>query len=303
MKVDWKKIFFVTIVLLFPLIIALSWVLSSMIMFPKRIVCNEQAIVFCGDPSHQGIDFEAFKIETKDQMEIHGWLMPAPGSKDFVILSHGRGSDRREGMRFAKSLIQAGFNIVVFDYRNSGESTQSFNSLGYFEKKDLEAVVTFAVIRGAEKVGVYGFSQGAATAIRTMAEDLRINAGAFEGAFSSALETVAEVAWSQHSLPEFPFIFLASAMFSLRTGISLSNVNPALDISKVGSRPVYLIHALGDSVVLARHSRKLLEKVPKAKTWFFDDFRHVQSWQFDKDQAELKIKNFFLESFASTNPM
>lgn len=275
----------------------LSWILSSLLMYPKSGVCSEKYIVFCGDPTQQGLEFEPFKIITVDQIEIFGWLMPVAGSKSYVILSHGRGADRREGMRFARTLVQSGFNVIAFDYRNAGESSQSFNSLGYFEKRDLQSIVEFTLKRGAQKVGVYGFSQGGATGLTVMAEDLRISAGAFEGAFSNAQETVAEAARRDYYLPEFPFIDLAFSMFRLRTGASLADVKPDQAVAKIGSRPVYLIHALGDPIVYSSHSKKLLAHLPKAKSWFYEDNHHVQSWQYDRLTAEKNITNFFKEAF------
>jgi len=274
-------------------VLSACFYLTTMLMNPGHWKCKETHNVFCGDPSSQALIFESFETQSSDGFKISGWWMPAEKSKSVIILSHGRGNDRHEGMRFATALVENGFNVVAFDYRNSGKSTSSFNSLGFYEKWDLEAILDYVKKRGFESIGVYGFSQGAAIAIAVMASDLGIKAGVFEGAFSSAVDVLAEKARSDYFLPRFPIVDLAIAFFKYRTGADLKRVDPGHDIPRIFPRPIYLVHSKGDRVVRFHHAERLLLQAPQAETWFFDDNRHVQSWQFERTTAERKVIDFF----------
>ncbi len=113
-------------------------------MNPGPFTCTKEHFVYCGDPGEQGIPFEKVSSKTTDGLTIRGWYMPAGGTKA-VVLAHGRGANRNEGIRFARVLHGAGYNLLTFDFRNCGESDKSFNSMGYHEKKDIYAAIDYLV--------------------------------------------------------------------------------------------------------------------------------------------------------------
>lgn len=80
---------------------------------------------------------------------------------------HGITADRKEGLRWVKAQHTAGYNLLLFDLCNHGESDKSISGMGLKEKEDVVAAVNFLVSqKGIKEIGVFGVSMGASTAHR-----------------------------------------------------------------------------------------------------------------------------------------
>lgn len=113
------------------------------------------------DPKKYGLDFEDVVFKTQDNVELSGWLIK--GSNDKVIIqSHfgvqcSRSGYRPSGLmkgydkdieflRQAKYLNDAGYTVLMYDFRNhgnSGEGSLPYISWGEEEAKDVIAAVEF----------------------------------------------------------------------------------------------------------------------------------------------------------------
>ncbi len=91
------------------------------------------------------------------------------GHKEVVIIAHGFFNSKESAL--IKSLcekLQENFDVIAFDFRGHGESEGLF----YWTSKeylDLQAILNYAQDK-YEKIGVIGFSLGAATSIITLAK-------------------------------------------------------------------------------------------------------------------------------------
>jgi predicted alpha/beta-fold hydrolase len=62
--------------------------------------------------------------------------------------------------------LQRGYQVVTYDARNHGLSGKSFTTLGQIEACDLQDIIDYVKKKyQPEKIGLYGFSMGAATLI------------------------------------------------------------------------------------------------------------------------------------------
>ena len=56
------------------------------------------------------------------------------------------------------------FNLLLFDFRYPGRSGGSYASIGFHEKKDLEAAVKYLRNeRNQSEIGLFGFSMGSSS--------------------------------------------------------------------------------------------------------------------------------------------
>ena len=63
-------------------------------------------------------------------------------------------------------VLQRGYRVVTYDARNHGASSKFSTSLGQIEACDLQDVITYVKRKyQPEKIGLYGFSMGAATCL------------------------------------------------------------------------------------------------------------------------------------------
>ena len=131
-------------------------------MIANTFINPFQAPVF-DDPADYGLDYENVTFTAKDGVELSGWLIK--GSKDKVIIqSHfgvqcSRSGYTREGkglmkfyprdikfLRQAKYLNEAGYTVLMYDFRNhgnSGKGTLPYVSWGQEEGKDVVAATKF----------------------------------------------------------------------------------------------------------------------------------------------------------------
>lgn len=111
-------------------------------------------------------DFEDVSIISKDNLTLKGHIIePFKNSNKFIILVHGYSANYHIHMPFVPLFIKKGFNILLVDERNHGESEGKFLSYGYFESQDLNLWIDFLEKRRGKELflGLHGQSMGGAT--------------------------------------------------------------------------------------------------------------------------------------------
>ncbi len=107
-------------------------------------------------------------LETEDKQQIH-YNQYKNGHKKVLILVHGF-YNSKEAVLFIKMAqdLSGEYDVIVFDMRGHGLSSGLFTWTTHSDK-DLESVLEYAS-KQYEKIGVIGFSLGAATSIITTAK-------------------------------------------------------------------------------------------------------------------------------------
>lgn len=83
------------------------------------------------------------------------------GDRPAVLLSHGWGGRGAQFRRFVPALVDAGYQVVVFDHAAHGHSAGHESSLVHFTR-DVEAMALDLRAKGVAIAGVIGHSLGAA---------------------------------------------------------------------------------------------------------------------------------------------
>ena len=276
-------------------VFVLAWTFSSNVMHPSY-TCSEEHFIYCGDPSQLDLDFEDVSFNSDDGMVLNAWYVPADKATRAIIFVHGHGADRHEGMRWFKSIHQAGFNILALDLRNSGQNMRSFSSMGYFEKSDVKAAVDYLQQRNIKSIGIFGTSMGAATSIMAMEKDPRIGAGVFEAGWSNLRDLYGEIMEQHLGMPTFPLLPLTIGMMEYRTGMDVGTLNPEDILGKIAPRPVFIIHCTGDSLIGLSHGERNYAAANEPKEfWKSPCDMHARAWQSDPTYIEKRVANYFLE--------
>ena len=285
---------FISLPVLAMLIVA--WTMTSNIMYP-RYVCSEQHFIYCGDPSQLGLRFEDISFTADDGYELNSWYIPAHQSTKAVIFVHGLGADRHEGMRWFSAIHKAGFNILALDLRNSGKNRPAFSSMGYFEKKDVQAAVDYLYRQTqVQSVGIFGTSMGAVTSIMAMDKDSRIGAGVFEAGWSNLNDLFTQLITKQLGLPSFVLLPLISWILEWRTGLDMDQLNPQQILGDITPRPVFIIHCTGDRLIDFSHGERNFEAANEPKEfWQSSCQTHARAWQSDPDYIEKRVTKYYLK--------
>jgi len=284
-----KRTLFIIILLL--VICFIPWYFSSLILYPK-INCSKEHHVFCETPKEMGLGFETVTISTSDKVSLESWYIPSPNSKKGIILVHGHGGSRNEGLRFATVLNKAGYNLLALNLRRNANQ---FASMGFHERKDIKGGVDFLLNeKKLDSIGIFGFSMGAATSIMAMKEDGRIKAGIFSSGYASALDVMSEAAKRDFGIPYYPLIPIVRSLINIRGDMQIETVRPEDRIGNISPRPIYLFHCDKDDYVDVSHFERLFKnaKEPKEK-WVPACTKHEQIWNFHKEESEKRAVEFF----------
>lgn len=145
------------------------------------------------NPKDYGMDFENVEFQAEDSVKLKGWLIPGTKPK-LVIMTHVGGltkygstkkyknltklyNQEIEFLKTARHLHNSGYWVLMFDFRNHGESGSDPNKgmagVGLEEYKDVAAAMNF--IKNNEKtknldVGFVSFCMGANSTIIAMSK-------------------------------------------------------------------------------------------------------------------------------------
>jgi len=197
-------------------------------------------------------DYETVTIRVAEDITLEAWWIRAKSSeaKETVIVTHGYGTSRRDYNALLPStmLADAGFNVLLVDQRNTGNSTcvDGRHSAGQYESDDFAAVALWLVEEKgipAQKIGMFGVSGGGiATAILPAKTQ---NVAAF--AIEAPIFDFAETAKREVVFQGFPaFLWQLADVAARLRGVNLNETPIPSGIAAAGTRPLLLLHGTDD---------------------------------------------------------
>jgi pimeloyl-ACP methyl ester carboxylesterase len=201
------------------------------------------------------------EVVTADGIHIGGWYIPAASGVGpdgpTVVLVHGGGANKSEVLKYAPPLHEA-FNLVVFDLRNGGRSSPADTTVGLYEQLDVEAIVDWLErAKNPRWVGAMGNSMGAASVLAAAGENDRIAALVVDSMHARAVTMVGRILEADAGHPPQPGGWAIVTGASLRIGADVTEVDPVRTITRLGDRPVLLIHGSADEVNRPEESAEL----------------------------------------------
>lgn len=260
------------------------------------------------DPGQAGLPFE--DVAFTGELGRHpSWFVPgasdagpsgAGPSDTWVVVVHGRGNTRAEGLRLATILHDLGHPALLISYRNDFLAPFAEDRVGRFgatEWKDLEAAVTFALGEGADDVILAGFSQGGSLVASFLRESPR--ADAVRGVFlDSPLLDLPETLVLQGRNAGIPGplvgpVLVGTDLISrVRARFDAGALDHLADAEQWLQVPTLLIHGTADEVVPVSTSDELASRVPTVTYERFAGVGHVRAWNVDRDRYADAVERF-----------
>ena len=216
-------------------------------------------------------------------------------SNKYMVMAHGHTYTHHGCLKYARMMMAYGYNVVLFDERYHGNSGGRFTSLGYYEKVDLNTVITDTFNRYGDDifVGTYGESMGAATVLLEAQTDKRINFIIADCGFSDFSILLKELMRTRYKIPLFPFYFFTKLNFRIFTGVSISGISPITAIKSLGI-PIMFAHGLADEFISYKHSQRMYDAYTGPKRIFLanNDAYHAGSYHKDQENYEENIREF-----------
>ena len=198
-----------------------------------------------------------------------------------MIYMHGNSSARVEAIPQLSLCLSLGICLLAFDFAGSGMSDGEYVSLGYYEKDDLEAVISH--LRAMDRftfIGLWGRSMGAATALLHAPRDPTISCLVSDSAFADFNQLADEIIEKgrEHGLsaPKFLINWGTSSIRSTVYKKAKFHVRECSPIKSVSASfvPALFIAANGDDFIPPHHSEQLHENYAGDKNIILVDGDH-----------------------------
>ncbi len=152
-----------------------------------------------------GPQCRALTIPCDNGVRLGAWYCLGSSDSPLVILFHGYAGDKTSTLREASAFLELGLSVLLVDFRGSGDSSESYTTIGYREAEDVAAAVAYARANLPHpRVILYGQSMGAAAVLRAVdACGVRPDAIIVEAVFDRMLHTVRH-RFEAMGFPPFP---------------------------------------------------------------------------------------------------
>ena len=259
------------------------------------------------------VDFQAFDGHRLRGMMIPG--DPARGPRGMIVFAHEFKSDAHSCARYAKPLIEAGYDVFSFDFRGHGQSSDEDGYRPRQWPSDREVDDMLGAIAYVEDyletagrppdIGLFGISRGAGAAILAAETVGSVKAIVTDGAFSSdtTLEYLmkrwakifAKVRVVYENHPPAFWRFLRWRLFrvcSRRFHCNYPSVRKAL--AKLNGAAMFMIHGEKDSWIPVSQTQMLYDCAGEPKyIWIVPGAAHNQSVVVRPEEYAANTLQFF----------
>ena len=241
---------------------------------------------------------ESLKIQGYDEVPLSAYLiepMVEDSIRGVLIFIHGIGSSKEAFFDSARDY--AGLNIVsfIYDQRAYGESGGDYITYGFYEKFDLEAIVTFLKARYPNlPVEVWGTSLGGAVGLQALAHDPRLDFGIISSTFTD-LETVVFEYQRRYSKG---IGLRALTDYALWRAGKIAGFDPTEARPFVAARqitqPILLIHGDTDKRIGIQHGRTIFKNLASREKQFVSvaGAGHLNTFEVGGEELSERVLEF-----------
>ena len=227
------------------LLALLVWIGGSFAV--ERLVYHPPRANVGPAPSSRGWGYQDVSFRNRAGLTLRGWWIPGSGLGT-IVMGHGWTSSRAQPLEDSAYLHAAGYDLLLFDFRGHGLSDGDYTTLGWAEPDDVRAAIDYAGSRSPGRLGVIGYSMGAAAALEEAAADSRVGAVVADSPFAD-LGSEQSYAWEAATrLPFVPFAMPVGLMVRLDLGYDPAQVRPVVAAGQL-RQPLLVILGTSDEVV------------------------------------------------------
>lgn len=206
-------------------------------------------------PKKWGYDYENINFRSGDGTALHGWFIPSAkrSSKGTIVFSHGNTGSMGWHLGFILWLVEAGYNVMMYDYRGFGTSGGEVNRRGMID--DVKACFSYVKKRSdvdPQRLVSFGHSLGGSQSITALGESPvnGLRAIIIDGAFNSYNAMAKIIAGD------------------LGGNLITDELSPRDFIKKIGPVPLLVVHGTSDEVVPLSQGVQLFRRALGPKTMF-----------------------------------
>ncbi len=247
-----------------------------------------------------GLPVRSVHFPAADGTSLGGWLVPAKPSSATVVLVPGFKDDRMSMLPYARLLHQAGYQVLLYDSRGTGQSAGHF-SFGFREVDDVLGAIRFAALR-SHAIGLLGVSMGSGDAIVAAARDVRVKAVIADSPYIDQNRELNALDHLHLGPMDVPLAPLAGFLVDELANAHGASFRPIGSIAHIPPRGVLLIHArydtnpttpLSDALALWRAGGR------RATLWVAQKGGHAHAFSAQPAEYLRRVLKFFARYLGS----
>lgn len=252
-------------------------------------------------PANLGFEPQEITFESEDGLTIAGWHVPSQNGATIILL-HGYGGNRTSAIWHAEHFSQAGYGVLMYDERASGESGGTYRSYGWEDTRDVSGAMRFIFDRAGhdEKIGILGCSTGADIALRSAAYFPEVDAAWADGASSVRAQDLPSSA-----NPIQVLLKLSNYLLDWMYTVKLDIVPPeplTHIIDEIAPRPVMLVGGGTPRPLFGSEADLFTLRYaelagPNAEAWIIPEATHCNGRRLRPDEYAARMLAFFDDAF------
>lgn len=268
--------------------------LSSYIVWrathPKKLALGKK-------PADYQLESEEVAFQSTDGLTLKGWWMPVKNSDKAIIFSHAYGLNRYN-MPFpvfdlVKIFQSQGYSVLLYDFRNAGESEGNVTTMALKEQLDLLGAIDFVKKeKGAEELILIGWSMGASTSLLVGGASKDVKGIIADSPFASLDTYVLDSFQYWTKLPKFVgqlSTYLTRLNFH---GFAPHKVKPIEVMKTVKDKKILIIHAKDDPAISCKESERMKEICDGIDLWQPKKGGHIEAYRLNKKEYEARILSY-----------
>jgi len=232
-------------------------------------------------PKFYELNYDEVYFASADKTPLHAWhIYPKTESKGLLFVAHGNGQNLSAHFISWVWLLEAGYEVFIFDYRGYGESKGEISLSGSIE--DTQAALDYVQKSYSKAFYVCGQSLGGTMLLNALAnrDNSHIKAVIIDSTFTGFSDIASEK--MDNIILTWPFQWVPK--------LSLRDDYDAKDRVKKINKPLLFIHGSSDMIISPNHSWQLFELASTpSEIWLVKEADHIQSIQ------NIAVQKDFLE--------
>lgn len=235
-------------------------------------------------------------------LTLAAWYIAGDPDMPAVVLTHGIHSCKchPEVLIPASMLNQQGYNVLLIDLRNHGESDSDGGRTAVGNDEYLDVLGAWDWLQtekgfAPEKIGLLGNSLGGGTTLIAFAEEPRVPAAFIDSPYSNLPQIISE----ELARSNYPTWLMPGGLIMARlvSGDDLVAHSPEDAIRRNNGRPLFIVHGTADQRISVRHTQQLQALAAQTNanltTWMPEGIDHVNAAYDLTAEYQARLLAFF----------
>lgn len=297
--------------IIFTLSLSLTVLIIAGIFFSNKVIyvgLANRDYVFNTAISDNEFTLEKYEKYVKQELSVeskYGYTLKGfslrnnnKHSEKVIVFSHGVGTNCISSIKYAQLFLDDGWDVIIYDHRRHGNSLGKSTTYGFYEKDDLNSVITYVknMYKSDIKIGLHGESLGSSIAIQYAGVYGDVDFYIFDCPFSDLAKQLTYRLKVEFKMVGFFIIPLTNLFVKLRAGFSFSDVSPIKYVTNI-KQPTLFIHSKDDTYIPVQMTKDLYDKkIGEKSLYIAEKGDHARSVVENRDIYTKVVKDFLIKN-------